>query len=156
MEAQLIKILRQYPVQFAEWKSYKETEAGIKEIAGKIIQLYEPTVSQIDVSKLPLYPLDRILRLWSDIVKIDFNILYGKTRRRPIVTYRQMIASFLWEHNTTFKFTCIEIAKGVGLTHGTVFNSHKQIKNLIETEAEFKKIYSRNIAELKELLKNRE
>lgn len=160
MEAKITKILREYPSQFADWKSSKETEAGIKEIVSKVMneitKHYEPTVAYLDISKLPTYPLDRILRLWSDIVKIDFNILYGKSRRQPIITFRQAIIHFLWENKSTFKFTIINLGIGIGVTHATCLNSHKRVAGWLETDAEFRKVYNRNISELKELLKNRE
>lgn len=73
------------------------------------------------------------------ILQGHFNVnLAQKCRKREIVEIRQIFCYFSREWSNV---SLAKIGKLINRDHATVLHSHKQVKNLLETDYKFKKLF---------------
>jgi len=127
-------------------KAHKEIIATKVECKNKIIAFFQPEIKPTNEHRIPI---DNYLFEWSKLVGIEYRTLFGDSRKRDVIKYRQMIQAFLWDECL---FSCSYIGLSTNRDHATVIHTRKQVMDWIETDKVYANEYYHYIYKLKEAM----
>lgn len=127
-------------------KTPNEITATKAECKGKIIAFFQPKIEPTNEHKIPI---DSYLFEWAKIVGIEHRLLFGDSRKREFIKYRQMIQAFLWHDGL---FSCSYIGLSTNKDHATIIHTRKQVMDWIETDKVYANEYYHYIYKLKDVL----
>jgi len=100
------------------------------------LELAKTTLEKMIKKQKKELSIDYILKVVCDYFKIDPKVLHARTRKREIVQARQ-IAMYFSKNLTKESLSTIGSEIG-GKDHSTVLHAYKTVKNLIQTDKNFK------------------
>jgi chromosomal replication initiation ATPase DnaA len=84
--------------------------------------------------------IDRFVMSACKEAGIEYSELMSKNRKKKIADLRHIIAC---ELVTTYMLTTEKAGQQLGIDHASIIHAKKKVKNLLETDFDFKQFYNR-------------
>jgi len=99
------------------------------------VETAQKVLKNIIKERKPEFNIEQIIEIVADFFHLQAKVLKMKSRKREVVTARQLAMFFAKKYT---KKSLTEIGLAFSKDHSTVVHSIKTVKNLYETDREFK------------------